>query len=135
MKFTFETSDPSTNALAVRGGQRNRLDPRRAKGNRFCDHCHWSGHTSDQCFKLIGYSDWYQGSKDSGRPKRNTNPRAAAHLVNSEITHDTPFDHSPESLTSIPNPSLSSSGSSIGQFDSNLVQAVAQEVMKLVKGQ
>ena len=62
---TFETSDANANVLAIRGGQKGRMDFKKAKGKRFCDHCQRSGHMSDQCFKVIGYLDWYQGPKDN----------------------------------------------------------------------
>ena len=52
-----EDTDSTTNALAVRSGPRGKKDFRKAKGNRFCDHYQRSGHTSDQCFKVIGYPD------------------------------------------------------------------------------
>ena len=134
MKSNFEVTDSSANVLAVRGGQRGRLDPRRVKGNRYCDHCHRAGHISYQCFKIIGYPNWYPGSKDNTRSKRNT--RVSAYLAKEDSTRpppDTPFDHSfgtPENIASV-----SSTGSSANIVDSSLVQAVAQEVMKLVQGQ
>ncbi|XP_074378666.1 uncharacterized protein LOC141720217 [Apium graveolens] len=50
--------------------QRAIKDPRKNKGDRFCDFCKMKGHLKDQCFKLVGYPDWYKGkvSTNSARP-------------------------------------------------------------------
>jgi len=123
---SFEEADSMTNALAAKGGVRGKKDFKKTKGNRFCDHCQRTGHTSDQCFKIIGYPDWYQGPKDnSTRPRRIG--RVTTHLANSEVAHDSPLDHAHDSQE------LPAVGH--GKVDSNLVQALAQEMMRLVKGQ
>jgi len=126
-----ECSDSTANALAIRSGARRKKHFKKAKGNRFCDHCQRSGHTSDQCFKVIGYPDWYQGPEDNARPRRNV--RVVANLASSEGTCNTPLDcvlGTQENTTAHP-----SSSSSMGRIDSNLVQVRAQEMMMLVKGQ
>ena len=64
---------------------------KKAKGNRFCDHCQRSGHVSDHCFKIRGYPNWHQGPKDNVRPRRNI--RDAANMVSSESIHVTHADH------------------------------------------
>ncbi|XP_073300553.1 uncharacterized protein [Primulina huaijiensis] len=28
--------------------------------NLFCDHCSWSGHTKEHCYKLVGYPPWHK---------------------------------------------------------------------------
>ncbi|XP_075508071.1 uncharacterized protein LOC142544956 [Primulina tabacum] len=28
--------------------------------NLSCDHCSWSGHTKENCYKLVGYSSWHK---------------------------------------------------------------------------
>lgn len=58
------------NALVARGVPRNSRDNKKTKSTRFCSHCQRSGHTMDQCFKLIGYLDLFEGLKDSQRAKR-----------------------------------------------------------------
>ena len=50
-----------------------------------------------------------------------------AHLASSEVAHDSPLDHAHDSQE------LPAVGH--GKVDSNLVQALAQEMMRLVKGQ
>ena len=92
-----------SNALAVKGGlnQRPRKDNKKLKNNRYCDHCQKSGHTQDQCFKIIGYPDWYdgprpdnsrtEGSRDAVRGRKNF--KMAANAV-SQVDHlqDSPLD-------------------------------------------
>ena len=85
----------NSNALAVKGGpnQRNKKDSRRVKSNRYCDHCQRLGHTQDQCFKIIGYPDWYEGPRDTGKGKRIS--RLAANVTSqSEHMQDSPLDDS-----------------------------------------
>jgi len=72
--------DNVASAFLARGGPKARKDIKKPKSNRFCDHCQRSGHTTDQCFKLIGYPDWYQVPRDNVRPRRN--PRGNANLAN-----------------------------------------------------
>jgi len=71
----------NSNAFAVKSGfsQRNKKGNKRMKGTRFCDHCQRSGHTQEQCFKLIGYPDWYEGPKDTGKGKKTH--RVAANVT------------------------------------------------------
>ena len=71
VRNSLEHPDPAANDLAVKSVQKGKKDFRNVKGNRFCDHCQRSGHTSDECFKIIRYPDWYQGPKDNSRPKTN----------------------------------------------------------------
>lgn len=34
------------------------------RSEKYCDHCKYTGHTKDTCFKLIGYPDWFRDLKD-----------------------------------------------------------------------
>ncbi|XP_056694807.1 uncharacterized protein [Spinacia oleracea] len=49
-------------------GQRRdyRDSSKKQKFDRFCDHCKMKGHTKDVCFKIVGYPEWYKGSKGQG---------------------------------------------------------------------
>ena len=40
-----------------------RKDFKKSKIERICEHCKGKGHTIDQCFKLIGYPEWYANKK------------------------------------------------------------------------
>ena len=111
----------SSNALAVKSGQnpRNKRDNRRAKNARYCDHCQRNGHTQDQCFKIIGYPDWYEGPREAGKGKKIS--RVAANVTSqTEQLPDSPLNDNEVPKT-------------LGQTDHTLVQALAQEMMKLMK--
>ena len=87
-------SDFGSSALYARGGSNSR--PRRdnnrnARGARYCDHSQKSGHTQDQCFKIIGYPDWYDGPRDTNKGKRGTK-LAAAVVTQLEQLADSPLD-------------------------------------------
>ena len=45
-------------------------DNKKTKSTQFYSHCQRTGHTMDQCFKLIGYPDWFEGLKDPERAKK-----------------------------------------------------------------
>jgi len=111
-------------------GAKGRRDFKKNKGNKFCDHCQRSGHSTDQCFKIIGYPGWYQGPKENIKPRRNS--RFAANIVSSyaDSNVDSPIDDAFGSSAS----SSTTSTSILSKVDTNLVQALAQEMMKLVKG-
>lgn len=113
-------------SFLVRGNQGGRRDNKRLKNTRFCDHCQRNGHTKDQCFKLVGYLDWYkgprggEGSRGNARARRPT--RFAANVTSSVM--DTPLEEVEVNQDS--------AGSNV--IDSNMLQALAQEMMKLMKG-
>ena len=65
-----------------------RKDYKKAKQDKFCDHCKMKGHTTDQCFKTHGYPDWYKRDKT-----KSTGPKFTAQ-VSSEIYI---LDNSPQS--------------------------------------
>ena len=111
----------SSNALAVESGQnpRNKRDNRRAKNARYCDHCQRTSHTQDQYFKIIGYPDWYDGPREASKGKKIS--RVAANVTSqTEQLPDSPLDDSEVPKT-------------LGQTDHTLVQALAQEMMKIMK--
>ena len=108
----------SVNALVARG--KAKKDFKKSRVHKFCDHCQKSGHDKDQCFKLIGYPEWYDELKGK---KKSFGPRLAANVASyafdgSDTPLGTDFGHN------IVKPS----------FDSSFIQALAQEVVKLTKG-
>jgi len=108
----------SVNALVARG--KAKKDFQKSRMNKFCDHCQKSGHEKDQCFKLIGYPEWYdelKGKKKSFGPRLATNV-ASYSFDGSNTPLGVDFGHN------TPKPS----------FDSSFIQALAQEVVKLTKG-
>ena len=62
-------------ALYAKGvsAPRPKRDSKKPKPPRFCDHCQRTGHTQDQCFKLIGYPDWYDGPRENTKGRKGTN--------------------------------------------------------------
>ena len=100
-----------------------RKDSKRNESNRFCNHCHKSGHTENQCFQLVGYPDCYEGPRDNTKGKRNT--KATANAVHQASLVDSPLDDTGMSEEAT-NPR--------SHLDNSFIQAVAQEMMKLMKG-
>ncbi|KAJ8440395.1 hypothetical protein Cgig2_019384 [Carnegiea gigantea] len=102
---------------------KNRIkkDLRKTKSNKFCDYCQRTGHERDQCFKIIGYPEWYDRPKGK---KKIVGPRQAANFINHSGDQDTPLDEDEYSI----------GGTNKSQFDSSFIQALAQEVMKITKG-
>jgi len=55
------SSESATAAYTARSMGRGRKDEKdNNKAHRYCAHCRRSGHNTDQCFKVIGYPDWYK---------------------------------------------------------------------------
>ncbi|GJX89087.1 retrovirus-related pol polyprotein from transposon TNT 1-94 [Tanacetum coccineum] len=61
----------------------------RVDGKRFCTSCNQEGHTVDQCFKKIGYPDWYKGKKAKKQGRMAANVTAG---FDDHFSGDTPFD-------------------------------------------
>jgi len=66
-------------ASAFFAKNKTKKDLRKIKSSKFCDHCQRTGHERDQCFKIIGYPEWYEGSKGK---KKIVGPRLAANIIN-----------------------------------------------------
>ncbi|XP_057994939.1 uncharacterized protein LOC110651461 [Hevea brasiliensis] len=66
------------------------------KENKFCDHCNANGHTSDTCFKLHGYTDWFTELKQKkGKTKNNV----AANVYEKPSEGESRADHKNEGLS------------------------------------
>ncbi|XP_056698609.1 uncharacterized protein [Spinacia oleracea] len=99
-------------------GKKDWKEIKREKMNRVCTHCKGKGHTADQCFKLIGYPDWYNSIKAS-KGQNSTGNRLAAHVnYNAEIG-DEP---------------LGNADNENGMVNNEMLNAICQEVMKVMKG-
>ena len=109
----------AVNAFLTRN--KNRKDLRKSRPNKFYDHCQKPGHERDQCFKLIGFPEWYDGSKGK---KKVAGPRIAANVANYSCDQDNPLDEE----------SYNKGGANKAHFDSDFMQALAQEVMNLTRG-
>jgi len=95
---------------------------RRSRNSKYCDHCQKPGHVREQCFKLVGYPEWYESNK--GKKKVTGGARMVANVSHHVSEQESPLDDD----------SCSKKGLSKSQFDSEFIQALAQEVMKLSYG-
>jgi len=134
---SFGESNPVGNAFVAQNGPKGKRDFKKPRtgSNRFCDHCQRSGHITEQCFKIIRYPDWYQGPKEGTKPQPQPqrNFRSNANLVQSQpdTGFETPFEDTfGGSLTASSGPTTSTFSSKV---DNHLVQALAQEMMRLMK--
>ncbi|XP_056698081.1 uncharacterized protein [Spinacia oleracea] len=101
----FQKSQPSSSTT---GGKR---DWKKEKMDRYCDYCKNKGHTKDQCFKLIGYPDWYPKNSKNG-VKMAANVEYETGILESPLEED----------------------DGGGQNEANLVNAICQEVLRALKG-
>ncbi|XP_076919272.1 uncharacterized protein LOC143580006 [Bidens hawaiensis] len=72
-RMTILISGPSDNdsteiglGLAAKDSQqRTRFRPKEKedKSKLFCTHCHMKRHTKEQCFRLVGYPEWWEGGQ------------------------------------------------------------------------
>jgi len=110
-------SEQSPTACFAKNVGRGRRESKEDKAARHCNHCKRSRHTSNQCFKLIGYLDWYKGTRDIGRGKASM--RATANMVgqgfNDSSMEDIPHCKETQQLR---------------QGDTSWVQAIVAQEMK-----
>ncbi|XP_048498342.1 uncharacterized protein LOC125496792 [Beta vulgaris subsp. vulgaris] len=83
------------------------------------------GHTKDQCFKIIGYPDWYN-------PKKN-NKIGGKVAANVTAIADCEYEDTPLEFRSA-GPGGSSCASPGAVMDSGMVNTIVQEVMRSLKG-
>ncbi|KAH0654321.1 hypothetical protein KY289_031999 [Solanum tuberosum] len=74
-----------------------------------CDFCHYTGHTKDNCYKLIGYPNGWKQRRKSGDTFRNTSgaphngrqfPASSSHYVGQHKANNATYDHFEEASTS-----------------------------------
>jgi hypothetical protein len=56
------------------------------KSSYKCTHCDQTGHTKNQCFELVGYSEWWNHSCDPR--KWNSKKTSTAAVVETQIEND-----------------------------------------------
>lgn len=93
-------------------------DSKKAKSDKFCQHCKVKGHSIDQCFKIHGYPDWY---------KEKYGAKLAAQVIASKcyadtLAHESPLDVNEDQPTA-------------QGTNATLINAVCREVLKALKGQ
>ncbi|XP_021853361.2 uncharacterized protein [Spinacia oleracea] len=99
-------------------GKKDWKEIKKEKMNRSCTHCKGKGHTADQCFKLIGYPEWYNSIK-AYKSNGTTGNRLAAHVNYTADIGDEP---------------LGNTDNENGMVDNEMLNAICQEVMKVMKG-
>ncbi|XP_056685295.1 uncharacterized protein [Spinacia oleracea] len=98
-------------------GRKDWKDLKKEKMYKVCTHCKNKGHTIDQCFKLIGYPDWYNSIKAS-KGLQSTGDRLAAHVHSADVG-DNPLDDTIADC---------------GTVNNEMLNAICLEVMKTMKG-
>ncbi|XP_021860795.1 uncharacterized protein [Spinacia oleracea] len=121
-------SNSAMAAQAYRGGQVQKYtgnhgkkdwkELKKEKLNRICTHCKGKGHTAEQCFKIIGYPDWYNAIKAS-KGSNSSGSRFAAHVNSASDVGDDPLDNSVGDTRVV---------------NSAMLNAICQEVMKVIQG-
>ncbi|XP_056685695.1 uncharacterized protein [Spinacia oleracea] len=75
------------------GGKKYWKEIKKEKMHKICTHCKGKGHTVDQCFKLIGYPDWYNTIKASkGSQYQANGSRLVANVNSDPDVGDNPLD-------------------------------------------
>ncbi|KAL2922239.1 Terminal uridylyltransferase 7 [Bienertia sinuspersici] len=88
---------------------------KREKMAKKCDFCGMKGHLKDECFKIIGYPDWYRNLKGKGDGK------FAGNIVKQEPDEE---EDSPLEIT------REAGGPNGNRKEAELITSVVQEVMK-----
>lgn len=109
----FKEADMSAFSVnKMNNGSGQKRDFKKQKMNKLCDHCGMRGHLKDECFKLVGYPEWYKNPKPKGVM------RHAANITKQE-EQETPLDDG-----------SSGEGTSGSKKESDLISSVVQEVIK-----
>ncbi|XP_065868196.1 uncharacterized protein [Euphorbia lathyris] len=94
------------------------------KADRFCTHCNKPGHEKDTCFKLHGYSEWFQDIKNKKKAKSS---KLKANCVS--YSTDTPMDVSDSEAYE----NKENHNSANFSMPPGFAQLVQNEVQKLMK--
>ncbi|XP_010682936.1 uncharacterized protein LOC104897694 [Beta vulgaris subsp. vulgaris] len=103
-------------------GRRDWRDEKKDKMNKQRAHCKGKGHTIDQCFKIIGYPEWYNAIKAAKEGNNvavggKSKPVANVHTEEKYYAND-PLDDSTGETS----------------LNTNMLNAICQEVMRGMKG-
>lgn len=101
--------------VAVQQGKKDWKDWKKEKYERRCDVCKAKGHVAEQCFKVIGYPEWYtnlKNSKNGNGQATGTKFRLAANV---HCDQETPLDVADQVLST------------------EMMSSICQEVVKAIK--
>ncbi|XP_057249409.1 uncharacterized protein LOC130590847 [Beta vulgaris subsp. vulgaris] len=116
-------STQEVSALAVQrssGGKRDWKKEKLEKLNLYCDYCKGKGHIKDQCFKLIGFPDWYH--KKPGGFNHNSG-KMSAHVATENTFEETPLDFS----------AAGPSVASVNHVDNAMLHSMFQDFLKTMQ--
>lgn len=100
-------------------GNWQKRETKEEKMKKKCEHSLMRGHLKDQCFKLVGYPEWFT------KPKGKNNQRPTAANVNKKVGG--------EHVADSPLEKNSEAGECSGtKLDATLISSVVQEVMKAI---
>lgn len=85
-----------------------------------CEHCKKRGHTVDECFKLVGYPEWF---KNPGKGKESFKYAANVGKEECDFDQDEPLEN------------YGSGNGKEAKPDSKLVTTMVQEMMKMMNAQ
>ena len=95
-------------------------DNKKAKNDKFCQHCKIKRHSIDQCFKIHGYPDWY---------KEKYGTKTAAQVATSEY-------HTNKNISEQDSPlAIIEEQNDAQSTNTALISVVCQEVLKALKCQ
>lgn len=99
-------------------------DWKKEKNDKLCEHCKARGNTVDQCFKLIGYPEWYNVIKAGKKTGGSYNNHKIAANVQTNYG-DSPLDFGVATCGS----GVNNSG-----VNSEMFAAFSQQMMQSMKG-
>ncbi|KAF7843884.1 Integrase, catalytic core [Senna tora] len=78
--------------VAAAGFKKEEIGARRFKSkddkkNKVCSHCQMKGHTEEECFKIVGYPEWYNDLKD--QRKKGSGKKIVATAAESPLDDET----------------------------------------------
>lgn len=108
------------------GSQNFKRENKRQKSELYCENCKKKGHSIEQCFKIIGYPEWWpkEGFTKTKLTQKNVNVAEASSDQGVLGAH-------PQSGNSS-NAAVNIASSKREQFDPVLVSALYTQVMKMV---
>ncbi|XP_048494267.1 uncharacterized protein LOC109134455 [Beta vulgaris subsp. vulgaris] len=93
-------------------------DWKKEKFDKKCDHCKGTSHTIDQCFKLIGYPEWYNALKSTRGGISSSKNKGRKFAANVHVNYEIAQADSPLASEEI------SSGNAGGHVDSEMLSSI-----------
>lgn len=130
MSMRQHYGSPQSQKPSFSGSSSLKKDNKKIKQQQFYDHCRMKGHLKENCFKIVGYPDWYkdkqgQSSSNTGRFAANVQEAYSGILGSSPVSAmDSSLDlGSGETCTQS------------SQMDPNYMSAIYKEFVKMIQNQ